>query len=178
MSAVPAPRFVSVEEYLRTNYRPDCDYIDGQVQQRSLGEYEHSVVQLFLSVWFANHARPWGVRVFPEYRVQVAATRFRVPDLTVVRAGVVRQPILRTPPLLIIEVLSPEDTLHRLQERVGDYLELGAEHIWVVDPYTRRAYVADAQGFHEPETGSKDGVLTVPGTAIAIPLAELWRELD
>lgn len=25
--------FVSVEEYLRTSYRPDCDYVEGKVQE-------------------------------------------------------------------------------------------------------------------------------------------------
>ena len=28
---------VSVEEYLHTSYRPDCDYVDGEVQERNLG---------------------------------------------------------------------------------------------------------------------------------------------
>ena len=29
---------ISVREYLSTSYRPDCDYVDGEVQERNLGE--------------------------------------------------------------------------------------------------------------------------------------------
>ena len=178
MSALTTPALVSVDEYLRTSYRPDCDYIDGQIEERCLGEFNHSQAQLFLSLLFGNNAKAWAIRVAPEYRIQVAATRFRVPDITVIRAGEPKQSILRTPPMLIVEILSPEDTLSRLQQRVTDYLRFGVEHIWVIDPEAHLAYLADATGFHEPAGGSAQAVLAVPGTPIAVPLAELWAHLE
>ena len=177
MSALSNPPFVSVEEYLRTSYRPDCDYVDGEVEERNLGELDHATIQSFLSYLFRSRSE-WNVHVFPEYRVQVAPTRFRVPDITVLRASTPRQQILRTPPLLIIEILSPQDSLSKLQQRVTDYLRFGVEHIWVVDPYERRAYLADDRGFHEPAEGSAAATLRIPETPIAVPLAELWHELD
>ena len=36
--------FVPVEQYLRTFYKPDCDYVDGEVQERAGGERDHSEV--------------------------------------------------------------------------------------------------------------------------------------
>ncbi len=30
---------IPVSEYLRTSYSPDCDYVDGEVQERNLGEH-------------------------------------------------------------------------------------------------------------------------------------------
>ena len=36
---------ISVEEYLHTAYRPDCDYVDGVVEERNLGERDHSWIQ-------------------------------------------------------------------------------------------------------------------------------------
>ena len=178
MSALANPVLVSVEEYLRTSYRPDCEYIDGVVEERNLGEYEHSKIQAFFAYLFRVNQKSWNAYVFPEYRVQISPTRYRVPDITVVRAGTPRQSILRTPPLLVIEILSPKDTLLRLKQRVGDYRRFGVEHIWVIDPYERQAYLADERGFHEPAEGSATATLTIPGTAIAVPLAELWQELD
>ena len=178
MSALPSPIFVSIEEYLRTSYHPDCEYIDGVIEERNLGEYEHSRLQGFFTYLFRANQAEWNTRVFPEWRVQVSPTRFRVPDVTVLRADTPRQNILRTPPLLIIEILSPEDTMNRLQQRVRDYLNFGVEHIWVMDPYDRHAYRADALGFHEPAEGSATAMLTIPGTLIAVPLAEVWHELD
>ena len=32
---------VSIHEYLNTSYRPDCDYVDGAVLERNVGEYDH-----------------------------------------------------------------------------------------------------------------------------------------
>ncbi len=178
MSTLAHPVFISIEEYLRTSYDPDCEYIDGVIEERNLGEYEHSVMQHFFTVLFAVNRKAWNARVFPEYRVQVSPTRFRVPDITVVRLDTPRQNILRTPPLLAIEILSPEDTLKRLQQRIADYLNFGVEHIWIIDPYDLRAFLADARGLHEPAEGSATATLTIPGTPIAVSLAELWRELD
>ena len=178
MSAVAQPNFVTIEEYLRTSYHPDCEYVDGTIEERHLGEREHSVLQIFFGYLFRAHQGAWNTRVFSEYRVQVSQTRFRVPDITVVRADTPHQKILRTAPLLAIEILSPKDTLARLHFKVRDYLQFGVEHIWIIDPNTRRAYVADAHGFHEPAEGSATATLTVAGTPIAVSLAELWRELD
>jgi Uma2 family endonuclease len=173
-----ATTLISVEEYLRSSYEPDCDYVDGEVKERNLGELEHATIQSALVGLFLQNRMIWGIRALAEWRVQVKATRFRVPDLTVIRRDFQPEPILRVPPLLIVEVLSPEDSLPRLKQRITDYLEFGTEHIWVIDPTTRSAYNADAHGFHEPADGSATGTLTIPGTPIHCQLAELWAELD
>ncbi len=120
MSALANPAFISVEEYLSTSYHPDCEYVDGVIEERSLGEYAHTIVQAYLTALFWSHRKAWAVRVHPEYRVQAAKTRFRIPDVTVVRSDVPPQRILRTPPLIAIEVLSPTDSLSGLAEKVLD----------------------------------------------------------
>ena len=178
MSALPNPVLVSVEEYLRTTYHPDCEYVDGVIEERNLGEEAHSILQRFFIVLFDNNKKTWNTRVYPEYRNQASTTRFRVPDVTVVRADTPRGTILRTPPLIAIEILSPTDALRGLREKVGDYLRFGVEHIWILDPYSRVAYLADERGFHEPAEGSATAVLTIPGTPIMVPLADVWVELD
>ena len=53
-----------------------------------------------------NHAARCGMSgSYPELRVQVAAERFRVPDVVVLRSGAPVEAIVRVPPLLCIEVL-------------------------------------------------------------------------
>ncbi|HEX3661843.1 MAG TPA: Uma2 family endonuclease [Acidobacteriaceae bacterium] len=174
MSAVPQPVRISVEEYLSTSYRPDCDYVDGEIEERNLGEKEHSILQQALTFLFRLNRQAWKVEVFPELRVQTSATRFRIPDVTVVSTDVKWQRILRVPALLFIEILSPEDRLNRVRERVEDYFSLGTENVWVVDPELRKGYVCSRRGFQEPE----NGVLEVPGTPIRVVLSELFAELD
>ena len=174
VSAIPHPVKVSVAEYLATSYRPDCDYVDGVVEERNLGEKEHAILQRALIILFASKRIEWRVEVYPELRVQVSPTRFRIPDITVTASGLKWQRILRSPALLFVEILSPEDTMARVRQRVDDYLSFGTEHVWVVDPESRKAYVATSQGFAEPA----DGALAIPGTEVRVALSELFAELD
>jgi hypothetical protein len=70
---------MTVREYLSTSFRPDCDYVDGEVVERNLGEYDHARLQMAVSAYFYVRRKEWGIDVVPEQRVQVAATRFRIP---------------------------------------------------------------------------------------------------
>src|SRR6266545_6293050 len=72
--AARSEALVSVEEYLSTVYEPDCDYVDGELVERNVGEYEHSRLQWALGQWFGSLESSQGVRVIPELRVQVAPT--------------------------------------------------------------------------------------------------------
>jgi Uma2 family endonuclease len=161
---------ISVSEYLSTSYDPDCDYVDGEVLERKVGEYDHSRLQAVLVAYFFSREKQWGIHVVPEQRVQVSKTRFRVPDLCVLAGGKPSEQILTTPPMLCIEILSPEDTMSRMLDRVNDYLTFGVSHVWVLDPRTRRAYDYTATGMRE----AKDGVLRTDDPQIAVPLAEIF----
>ena len=88
---------VSVQEYLSTNYRPDRDFIDGELQERNLGELEHSRLQSAILVWFWTNKKEWNILPVVEQRVQVAPTRFRIPDVTVLRPNQAREPIITRP---------------------------------------------------------------------------------
>src|SRR5947209_3708408 len=111
---------ISVEEYLRTTWRPDCDYVDGEVIERNLGEYDHPRLQTVLAALCYRQEARWNARAIVEQRVQVTPTRFRIPDVCVVRKGVVEQ-IVTHPPLLCIEILSKDDTVKSLHDRIEDY---------------------------------------------------------
>jgi Uma2 family endonuclease len=78
------------------------------------------------------------------------------------------------PPLVCIEILSPDDTLHRLRERVDDYLAMGVENVWVLDPSDRRAYVVGLRGFVEPDQLH----LAAPGTDILLDLQTVFALMD
>jgi Uma2 family endonuclease len=170
---IEEPR-LTVEEYLLTSYEPDCDYVDGRIEERNVGEHDHGYLQTLLATLFTNNRKLWGLHTVTDVRTQVSPRRFRIPDLSVMRADAPRDPILRNPPLIAIEILSPEDRLNRIQIRVNDYLAFGVEHIWVIDPENRIAYTADRFGFHSV----LEGELTVPGTPIRVVLSELFAELD
>jgi Uma2 family endonuclease len=157
---------VSVAEYLRTRYRPDVDYVDGELQQRNVGEKTHSKLERLLVEWFEKK----GLFAIHETRVQVAATRFRIPDVCVYADGEPEEEVFTRPPLLCIEILSPEDRVHRMQERIDDYLRFGVAQVWVIDPQTRRGWIYTAEGMRE----AKDGVMRTVAPPIELPLPELF----
>jgi Uma2 family endonuclease len=170
----PQAELISVREYLTSSYRPDCDYVEGRIEERNLGEYDHGFLQAIIAALFTNNRASWQVRTVTEVRTQVKSARFRVPDVSVLRADAPREPIIRHPQLIAIEILSPEDRLSKLQEKVDDYLDFGVENIWVIDPETRKAWTADSTGFHIVQNGE----LIVPGTPIRVVLGELFAEMD
>jgi Uma2 family endonuclease len=163
-----------MQEYLATCYRPDREFLDGALCERNLGELEHRLLQSAVSAWFWMRQKEWNILPLVAQRVQVAPTRFRVPDVTVLGSDQLREPIVTTPPLILIEVLSKDDTLRSMRERGDDYLNFGVQHIWILDPGTRRAYICNRTGFQEPESG----ILTVPGTPIRLVLNELFKQIE
>ena len=165
---------VPLNQYLKTTYRPDRDYLEGELQERNMGEQPHSRLQGFLGYLFRLNQKLWNVRALPEQRVQVRRERFRIPDLSIIRSSDPFELIITKAPLLCIEVLSSDDSLRRIHERVKDYAEMGVANIWVVDPWSRVAYYASSTGFQQVE----GGVLRVPGTLIEVTLSEMFAELD
>jgi Uma2 family endonuclease len=178
MATLPASEFdepfVTVEEYLHTSYRPDCDYVDGRVEERNVGEFEHAFLQALLAKVFLDHRREWGAIALTEARVRLKTASFRIPDVAILRSDAPRERVLASPPLLVIEILSREDRMARFQERIDDYVEFGVKNIWILDPETRKAWTADRDGLHPAQNGE----LIVPGTPIRVVLSELFAELD
>jgi Uma2 family endonuclease len=137
---------VSVDEYLSTSYRPDCDYVDGVVLERNLGEYDHAELQGQVFAYYHARRKAWGIRVVPEQRVQVSATRFRVPDVCVIVDTGRPGQIFRTPPFICIEVLSKGDSFSEMRDRIEDYLKFGVSYVWILDPAKREAWRCTADG--------------------------------
>ncbi len=170
----PTQTMISVEEYLRTTYRPDCDYIDGQVLERNMGETPHGNLQMFFGWYFLNHRDEWRVDASSEQRVEVASSRYRIPDVCLISYDSPRELILHTAPVLCIEILSRDDRMKSIQERLDDYVRMGVQCSWVVDPWRGTAFQAGPDGILR-ETNTS---LTVPTTAISITVDEIFAELD
>src|SRR3954471_12818366 len=92
----------SVNEYLSTSYRPDCEYIDGVILERNVGERDHSTLQGAVFAWFYSRRKELRLAAFVEQRVQVSAGRFRVPDVCVTLGGPPEEQIFTNPPFIYI----------------------------------------------------------------------------
>ncbi|HYA16157.1 MAG TPA: Uma2 family endonuclease [Bryobacteraceae bacterium] len=170
MAVAPA---ISVEEYLKTTYRPDCDYIDGEILERNLGEFEHGSTQAEIVAYLRLHYPRLRWRVLTETRVQTSPTRFRVPDVCVLEEGAPREQIIRTPPALCIEILSPEDRTGKTMRRLDDYFQMGVPVCWVIDPLDRRGWiVSPGQLTAVTEGVLRAGDLEVPLTEVLPPAGQ------
>ena len=163
---------ISEETYLRRSYAPDCEYADGVLIERNLGEQDRSWLQAALSAYFFHRRKLWGIEVFTEQRHRIHQGRYMVPDICVILSPRPSEKVFDKPPLIWIEILSPEDRPIRVNEKIRELIEFGTPNLWVIDPETFEAEV------HTPE-GSRqiaDGLLRVPGTAIEIPLHALDQD--
>jgi Uma2 family endonuclease len=166
-----ARTLISVEDYLATAYEPDCDFVDGHIEERNVGEVTHARLQLRIGAYLLARYESQGVVVMTEVRVQVRPSRFRVPDVCVT-AGEPDEEVLTKPPFICIEILSPEDRMSRVEARINDYLSMGVPYVWVLDPETKQAFtVTAATGLQEV----KSGVLKTEQPAIEVPLSEIFR---
>ena len=171
-AAVTIP--VSLYEYLHTDYSPDCEYMDGVIEERNLGEIDHSDVQSELITLFRNHRNEWQVKAYVEQRVQVSPTRYRVPDICGLHAEQKRAPIVEAP-LLCVEILSPEDRFGRIRKKCNEYFNMGVAEAWIVDTEERLIFAVHRDGSMSTHS---DGSLKLEGTAIEVSLPALFGVLD
>ena len=173
MAAAPQATFVPLDVYLKSSFEPDAEYVDGVIEERPMGEYDHSSWQHAIDLWFGQHAKEWGIRVRPELRLQVAKTHYRVPDVTVLDRTRPVEQIITHPPIAVFEILSPEDSLSRMLTKLGEYEQMGIQTILVLDP----------NGQHFRYIGGRLERLTetafaLPGSACRFDLNEIQKLLD
>jgi Uma2 family endonuclease len=165
---------IPVGEYLGSTYRPDVDYVDGRIEERNVGDYDHADLQSELLFLLRFHEKEWKIRALAEVRVQVSATRYRIPDVCVTAEDAPRTPVIQHPPLLCLEVLSPRDSVAAMRRRVQDYFDMGVPAVWIFDPATRTAYACSP----DTMTEHKDGVLQLAGSCVMVSIAEVFGRLD
>jgi Uma2 family endonuclease len=160
---------ISVEEYLKTVYRPDCDYVDGVIEERNAGEVDHGSVQARFAQVFLNLYKETGLFAMTEVRMRLRERKYRIPDVMVTRGKPAKR-IVTTPPLLCIEILSSEDRIARVNTRIQEYLDFGVPVVWLVDPEERRLWTYRHDSPMQEVTGS----VKLEGTSIEIPFSEIF----
>ena len=163
---------VSVEEYFRTSSEPDCEYADGVIEERAMGELDHAAWQKALVRWFGDREREWGVFVFPELRVKIDPTHFRVPDVTLISRNAPREQVVTTTPLAVFEILCPEDTMTRVLEKLSEYERMGIGAIWLIEPKKRTYYVYRSGQLLTAST------FELPGSNFRVALSQIAALID
>jgi Uma2 family endonuclease len=136
-----------------------------------VGKYQHARLQALLAARLGEHESKWSAIVVVGQRVRVSANRVRIPDVALIPPGN-HSDVITDPPILVVEILSPDDTYSDTEERASDYLAMGVEAVWIVDPKTRTAHMCIGQAWVAAPR------LHVPGTPIHLELADIYSRLD
>jgi len=107
-----------------------------------------------------------GIRVVPEIRIQIHSCRYRVADIAVWRDDNIGTGIPTVPPFLVVEILSPEDRLVHMAPKIQEYLSIGVDWVWVIDPAEETALCYSQM---DPR-GAVCEVLKTENPSIEIPL--------
>ncbi len=165
---------MDVDEYLHTSFDgADREYLDGEVVERNMGELEHGDVQGTLTRLLWALRASLGIRVAPEVRIRISPTRYRIPDISVWRDDNIGTRIPNVAPFLAVEILSPEDRMTRMLQKIKEYLAIGVEFVWVIDPEDKSALIF-SRGTPE---GAASDVLRTSNPEIEIPLSAAF-DLD
>ncbi|MDS1269885.1 Uma2 family endonuclease [Lipingzhangella sp. LS1_29] len=134
--STPPEKPLTVEDLARM---PD----DGQIYELADGRLDvtpapaspHTRAETRLS-WQLINSAPEDVEIQtgPGVTLNDQRTSHRIPDVAVFRAGALERPYFTTPPLLAVEVVSPESVLRDHHRKKREYAAFGVESYWIVDP--------------------------------------------
>jgi Uma2 family endonuclease len=163
---------IPLEEYLSTSYDPDVEYVDGVLVERNIGEWPHSLVHGNLIFAFrANYPKAYGL---PAVRCKTSATRYRLPDIALIFA-LPKTKFLLDAPFLVVEVVSEDDSMSMMIEKLEEYARKGVANIWIVDPTLRKMFVYASGSLKEV---SGDRIATAGEPRLELTRGEIFKDLD
>lgn len=171
---------ISVDEYLRTGYEPDREFVDGALVERNVGTQRHGLLQLIIGGALRQYRKSHRIQVFAAARLLVDASgkRYRIPDVLVLELPYHEGRVVVDPPAIVVEIKSPEDTFDDIVDKGFEYGKLGVANILVMDPERRRAWLF-REGSLQLLTGDSV-VLSLPRQQLTLdfPFAKMFAELD
>ena len=157
-----------IEDYLHTSFKPDREYLDGEVVERNVGNDPHSEAQWRLCLAFGKLNEKHPVHGRPELRVRVTDSHYRIVDLAVYVGEKPSELVPSTPPLIAIEILSPDDPMSETLKKLEEYRRWGVAHIWLVDPQRRTLHSLTEQTLHEVAS------FVLPEFEFEIPVGDIF----
>ena len=133
---------ITADQYLATSF-PDLDkeYRDGELVERSLPDYLHGKTQLLIADFFAALRKKLSLHGCTETRMKLRNGLYFIPDVAAFHPVQPSKLVPETPPLVAVEILSPDDRMTEVLDKLQDYREWGVAHVWLVNPHSKRLYV-------------------------------------
>jgi Uma2 family endonuclease len=173
-----ATTLVSPQEYLNTGYRPEREYVDGELVDRPMTTMNHGAVESSTTIYFGTHEEEWQIRVFTNTRLRTTPTKYRVPDVLVLERPFVTGPAVTEAPAIVIEIVSPDDTHDSLMDRCVEYETLGVRNILIVHPERRTVHLFSGGSLILVESPHLVLALPKSGRQVSLPVETFFARLD
>jgi Uma2 family endonuclease len=159
MSNVLRDETYGFEEYLRYDDGGTFRYelVNGRLEAMNPPRLEHFLVAKFiesvLEREIQRQQRPW--LCFRDAGIRTGFSKSRLADLCVVTLPQAQQLsqqslVFQTPPLLVVEVVSPESVSRDYRYRRSEYAAAEISEYWIVDPLRQRVAVLQLEeGLYE-----------------------------
>jgi len=147
----------------------DREYVEGELVERGMPTYLHARIQAILGALFEMRRRE-GTPLFVASELRLAIDpnhRYRIPDICVFAGPEPTEPVPTTSPLIVIEIVSPDDRVGETLKKFEEYRLWGVEYIWLIDPVEKKFYSYDSTGLHPVPT------LELPEYSFTITLSDL-----
>jgi Uma2 family endonuclease len=127
---------ITAEHYLTARFEREPEFVHGELVEKSLPNNHHSKTQQRLCVLLD---RVGCCR--PELRMKLAEDLFRIPDFALFESD--PEDVPSSPPLLAVEIASPDDRYRDIEQKLGEYRIWGVPHVWFVEPELKKLYTYD-----------------------------------
>jgi Uma2 family endonuclease len=160
---------MTVDEYLHTSF-PDLDkeYRDGEVVERTLPDYLHAKAQAQIGSLFVALRKTLHLYPAAGVRLKLRPSHYLIPDIAVFHPAEPSERVPSSPPFVVIEILSPDDRLTAVREKLQEYRQWGVPHVWLVDPHSKRLYTC-GEGLLEVAT------LKIPELQLEVTPADIFE---
>jgi Uma2 family endonuclease len=128
---------ITPEQYLATHFEREPELVHGELVEKSLPTFSHGKTQLRLCMLLGG-AGSGGTEV----RMKLAEDLFRIPDFALFEQEPEKE-LPESPPLLIVEIASPDDRLRDVEQKLEEYRAWGVAHVWFVEPELKKLYTYD-----------------------------------
>ncbi|HYP14381.1 MAG TPA: Uma2 family endonuclease [Bryobacteraceae bacterium] len=174
MATAPAAPLVSVDEYLNTSYERDVEYVDGVLVEKGMPTIAHNFFGRLLLFWFAQFEHKLRFTTMYDVRTEIIKrARYRLPDLMLCPLPLPNGGVVDVVPWVVIEIVSPDDTIRKTRARFLDYANRGVPHVLQMDPEEYVAHRFDKGSMIETKFES----LELPTGAVPFDSEELFQKL-
>jgi Uma2 family endonuclease len=160
---------ITAAEYLTTSYAREPEFVHGELIERSWPTFSHGSVQLDLGSRLHAIGRAQGLHSALGVRMRLGEDLYRIPDIALWTGPGEPGQIPTSPPLLVVEISSPDDRLHDLLQKLDEYETWGVEHIWLVEPELKQFHIYDHGSLREVEQ------LELPQFGFRVTVSELFQ---